>query len=70
MCSGPEGMRQSYGCGACHNSFDILTPWTRSAGKMELGEPRTEGPQWCFAGLHTTKPLPASDQRRVFPNTV
>ena len=69
---GPEGMRSSFGCTACQQQYDVVTQWThtRDGGLGPPGEPRLEGVQWCYAGVHTTQPLPPSDQRRVFPNTV
>ena len=66
MMCGPNGMRRNVGCGACRRSFVICTNPMAEDG----GEERIEGPEWCFAGAHTTKPLPAHDQRRVFANTV
>ena len=66
MMCGPDGMRRNVGCGACRRSFVICTNPMAEDG----GEERIEGPEWCFAGAHTTKPLPAHDQRRVFANTV
>ncbi len=70
MCSGPHGIEASYICGACNSPFSIHTPWDRTGGQFKQGEPQLRGAEWCFAGVHTTKELPASDQRRVFPNTV
>ena len=68
--SGPEGMRASYGCKACGQQYAIVTPWTRGPDGLAAGEPKYEGPEWCYAGLHSSKELPCSDLRRVYPATV
>ena len=70
MMSGPEGMRASYGCKACGQQYAIVTPWTRGPDGLAAGEPKYEGPEWCYAGLHSSKELPCSDLRRVYPATV
>jgi len=72
MMSGPEGMRASYGCKACGQRYAIVTPWTRGPDGLATGEatPKYEGPEWCYAGLHSSKELPPSDSCRVHPATV
>ena len=70
MMSGPDGMRSSFGCNACEQQYVRVTPWERTPdGKLAPAEPRFEGSQWCFAGVHTTAPVPASDRRRVYAHT-
>ena len=70
MMSGQEGMRASYGCKACGERYDIVTPWTHGPDGPVTGEPKYEGPEWCYAGLHSSTELPPSDLRRVHPATV
>jgi hypothetical protein len=71
MMSGPQGVHSSFGCRACGEQYQVVTPWVRTpGGGLEAGEPRIEGPRWCYAGVHTTQPLPASDKRRVSPHTI
>jgi hypothetical protein len=49
----------------------MITPRPSSNGAVEVTkETRIEGPEFCFAGVHTTKALPGSDMRRAFPNAV
>jgi hypothetical protein len=60
--SGHDGMRSCYACGACNQSYTEVTPWS---GELVQGEQRIEGAKWCFAGEHTTAPLPPSDERRI-----
>ena len=66
MMCGPEGMRASYGCRACGQQYCVVTD-LGPPGTHQPGEPKIEGPEWCFAAVHTTKPLDDSDERRVFP---
>ena len=72
MMSGPDGLRASYGCAACEQQYDVVTPWKSKAGGTTdgLGESHVQGAKWCYAGVHTTAPMPKSDQRRVHTGTV
>ncbi len=59
-----EGWRKHYGCVACSRCYS-------TGGKDDTKElPVIDGPKWCFEGSCTTDPLPESDLRRNFGNSV
>ena len=49
-----------FSCKACGESYEKSSPTYNVAAA-----PITRGPKFCYTGLHTIKPLPESDQRRV-----
>ena len=62
---GPDGTFKSFVCGACGKGFTLASP-DRTAHESEMTTVR--GPQWCYSGSHTIKPV--SGNRRVFTDVV
>jgi hypothetical protein len=55
-------------CGACGGSYAVISD--TSAERRGTSEPRIEGAKWCYKGLHTFAPLPASDKRVISSTAV
>lgn len=59
---GPDGVASNFSCEACGASYTKSSP---DIHMPESQRPVTNGPEYCFFGNHTVKPLPADDDRRV-----